>query len=95
MEAYRSVIMEAIRDRFVAAELLSYKGVLFVEATEEWYAQRGPVEVDLVECDCIRQVEQFAHLVEEYLENDSLPMYSFNHPKVWLPLAQTLYITAG
>ena len=53
-EAYRSVIMEAFRDRFAAAELLSYKGVMFEEATEEWYAQRDPVEVDWVECECIR-----------------------------------------
>ena len=43
MEAYRSVIMEAFRDRFVAVE--SYK-VLFEEATEDWYAHRDPVEVD-------------------------------------------------
>ena len=61
MDAYRSVIMEAFRERFIAAELLSYKEVLFEEATEEWYAQRDPVEVDLVESDCIRQAEQFAH----------------------------------
>ena len=45
MEAYRSVIMEAFR----AAELLLYKEVMFEEATEEWYAQRDPVEVDWVE----------------------------------------------
>ena len=68
MEAYRSVIMEAFRDRFIAAELLSYKEVMFEEATEEWYAQRDPVEVDWVESDCIRQAEQFAHLMEEYRE---------------------------
>ena len=68
MEVYRSVIMEAFRDWFVAAELLSYKEVLFVEATAEWYAQHDPDEVDWVECDCIRQAEQFAHLMEEYRE---------------------------
>ena len=55
-KAYRSVIMEAFRERFIAAELLSYK-VLFEEATEEWYAQRDPVEVDWVESDCIWQAE--------------------------------------
>ena len=38
--------MEAFRDRFIAAELLSYKEVLFEEAIEEWYAQRDPDEVD-------------------------------------------------
>ena len=68
MEAYRSVIMEAFRDRFIAAELLSYKEWLFQEATEEWYAQHDPVEVDWVESDCIHQAEQFAHLMEEYRE---------------------------
>ena len=49
------------QERFIAAELLSYKEVLFGEATEEWYAQRNPVE----ESDCIRQAEQFARLMEE------------------------------
>ena len=60
--------MEAFRDRFVAAELLSYKEVLFEEAIEEWCAQRDPIELDWVECDCIRQAEQFAHLMKEYRE---------------------------
>ena len=68
MEAYRLVIMEAFRDRFLAAELLPYKELLFEEATEEWYAQRDSVEVDWVECDCIRQAEQFAYFMEEYRE---------------------------
>ena len=31
--------MEAFRDQFTATELLSYKEVLYDEATEEWYAQ--------------------------------------------------------
>ena len=68
MEAYRPVIMEAFRDRFIATELLSCKDVLFEEATEEWYAQRVPVEVDWIESDCIRQAEQFVHLMEVYRE---------------------------
>ena len=34
MVACRSVIMEAFRGRFTGAELLSYKEVLYVEATE-------------------------------------------------------------
>ena len=42
--------------------------MLFEEATEDWYAQRDPVEVDWVECGCIRQAEQFAHLMGEYRE---------------------------
>ena len=60
--------MEAFRDEFIAAELLSYKEVMFEEATEEWYAQRDLVEVDWEESDYIRQAEQFAHLMEEYKE---------------------------
>ena len=87
MEAYRSIIMEGFR------ELLSYVEVLFQEATEEWYAQRDPVEVDWVECDCIHQAEQFAHLMEEYRERlfTYVPGSTFRE----LPLAQTLYITVG
>ena len=42
MEALRTVI----RDQFTATELLSYKEVLYDGATEEWYAQRDPDEVD-------------------------------------------------
>ena len=60
--------MEAFRDRFIATKPLSHIEVLFEEATEEWYAQRDPVEVDWGESDCIRQAEQFAHLMEEYRE---------------------------
>ena len=41
----------------------------FKEDTEEWYAQRDPVEVDWVECDVYRrQAEQFGHLMEKYGE---------------------------
>ena len=70
--------MEAFRDRFVAVELLSY--------TE--------VEVDWVECDCMRQAEQFEHLVEGYRERFFtyvLLQSAFRE----LPLAHTLYIAAG
>ena len=42
--------------------------MLFEEATEDWYPQCDPVEVDWVKYDCIRQAEQFAHLMEEYRE---------------------------
>ena len=31
-------------------------------------AQRYPVEVECVECDCIRQAEQFGHRIEKYRE---------------------------
>ena len=38
--------MEAFRDRFTAAELLSYKDVLYDKATEEWYAPYDPGKVE-------------------------------------------------
>ena len=63
MEAYRSVIMEAFRDRFTAAELLSYKEVLYDEATEEWYAPHDPDEVEREERNCMRLARQIYHLV--------------------------------
>ena len=60
--------MEVFRDRFTAAELLSYKEVWFEEATEEWYAQHDPYKMDREECKCICLAEQFGHLMEEYRE---------------------------
>ena len=68
MEAYRSVIMEAFRNRFTAAELLSYKEVLYDEATEEWYTPYDPDEVEREERNCLRLARQFYRLVEEYRE---------------------------
>ena len=62
MEAYRSVIVEAFRDRFTVLEFLSYNEVLFEEATEEWYAPHRE------KCNCIRLAEPFGHLMEEYRE---------------------------
>ena len=66
MEAFRSVIIEAFRDQFTATELLSYKEVLYDEATV--YAQRDPGEVDHEECNCMRLAQQFCHLMKEYRE---------------------------
>ena len=68
MEAYRSVIMEAFRVRFNAAELLSYKEVLSDESAEEWYALYDPDEVEHEERNCMRLAKQFYNLVEEYRE---------------------------
>ena len=76
MEAYRSVIMEAFMDRFTAAELLSYKEVLYDEATEGWYA---PHEVEGEEHNCMRLARQFYHLVEEYRER-FFPYVLFQSP---------------
>ena len=64
-EAYRSVIMEAFRDRFTAAELLSYKDVLYEDAAEEWYAPYDPKEVEREERNCMLLACQ---LVEVYRE---------------------------
>ena len=60
--------MEAFRDRFTAAELLSYKEVLYDEATEEWYAPYDPKEVEREERNCMRLAREFYHLVEVYRE---------------------------
>ena len=68
MEAYRSVIMEAFRDQFTATELLSYKEVLYEEATVEWDVQRDPDEVDREDRNLTRLARQFSHLMEEYRE---------------------------
>ena len=61
--------MEAFRDQFTAAELLSYKQVLFEEATEEWYAQRDPDEVDN------------SGISWKSTENGYSPMYSFTRQR--------------
>ena len=60
--------MEACRDRFTAAELLSYKEALYDEDTEEWYAPYDPKEVESEERNCMRLARQFYHLVKEYRE---------------------------
>ena len=36
-----SSVMEAFKDECSTAKLISYKEVLYYEATEDWYAQRG------------------------------------------------------
>ena len=59
MEAYRLVIMEVFRGQFTVTELLSYKEVLYDEATEEWYAQHDPAEVEREEHSCMRLARQF------------------------------------
>ena len=42
--------------------------MLYEEATEEWYGQRDPDEVDSRERNFIRLPQQFGHLMEEYRE---------------------------
>ena len=71
MEAYRSVIMKAFRDRSTTTELLSYKEVLYDEATEEWYAPYDPDQVEREECNCMRLAPQFYQLVAESRERFS------------------------
>ena len=68
MEVFRSVIMEAFRDQFTTTALLSYNEGLYDEATEEWYAQRDPDEVEREERNCMRLARQFCHLMKEYSE---------------------------
>ena len=57
--------MVAFRDQFTATELLSYKEVVYGEATEEWYAQRNPDEVEREERNCMRLGRQFCCLMKE------------------------------
>ena len=88
--------MEAFRDQPTATELLSYKGVLFEEAAEEWYAQRYPGGVDCEERNCMRLARQFSHLVKEYRER----FFTYVHFKsptrsVAAHLTHVLYITVG
>ena len=45
--------MGAFSDRFIAAELLSYKEVLHDEATEEWCAPYDPKEVEPEKRNCM------------------------------------------
>ena len=42
--------------------------MLYDEATEEWYAQRDPDEVEREERNCMRLARQFGHLMKEYRE---------------------------
>ena len=44
--------MEAYKNQFTTTELLSYKEVLYDEATEYWYAQRDLDEVEREERNC-------------------------------------------
>ena len=95
MEAYRSVIMEAFQcnqNYYIPVQcnrITTYKEVLFEEATEEWYAQRDPDEVDRGERHCIRLAQQFGHLVEEYRERFSPPRIVAAHLEIYLlPLTQ-------
>ena len=49
-----SSVMEAFENEFGTAKLLSYKEVLYYEATEDWYAQRDLDEVEREERNCTR-----------------------------------------
>ena len=40
--------------------------MLYDEATEEWYAQRDPHEVERAERNCMRLTRQFCHHMKEY-----------------------------
>ena len=99
MEEYWSIIVDAFRDRFTTTELLSYKEVLYEEATEERYAQRDPAEVDREERNCIRLAQQFTlwkstengfHLCTLSITNTERSSTSRK-----LPLTRPLYIPVG
>ena len=73
-----SVTIEALTDQFSTAELLSYKEVLYDEATEEWYAQRDPDEMEREERYCMHLARQFCHPMKEYRERSFI--YVLFHP---------------
>ena len=60
--------MEAFKNQFTATELLSYKEVLYNEATEDWYVQRHLDEVECEERNCMRLAQQFCLITKEYKE---------------------------
>ena len=95
MEVFRSVVMKASRDQFTATELLSYKEVLYDEATEEWYAQRNPDEVEREERNCMRLARQFCH-VKEYRER-FFTYVLFRSPTrgIAAHLTRVLYVRVG
>ena len=55
--------MEAFRDRFTAAELLSHKEMLYEDAMEKWYAPYDPKEVEREERNYMLLARQLYHLV--------------------------------
>ena len=67
--------MEAFWDQFTAAELLSYKEVLYDVATEEWYAPCHPKEVEREGRNCMRLARQFSHSAATHLERYFLHVY--------------------
>ena len=87
--------MEAIRDQFTATELLSYKEVLYDEATEELYA---PCDLDKVEHEertCMRLARQFCYLMKEYLCTLSITNMERSGTYRELPLTRVLYVRVG
>ena len=84
--------MEAFRDEFTVTELLSYKKVLYNEATEELYAQRDPDEVQREERNCMLLARQktISHLCTLPITNTKCSSTSRE-----LPLTRVLYIKVG
>ena len=92
MEAFWSVIMEAFRVQFTTTELLSYNEVLYDEATEEWYTQSYPDEVDCEERNCMRLVRHFSHLMKDYRCTLPITNTKCSSTSRKLPLARVLYV---
>ena len=95
-----SVIMEAFRDQFTATELLSYKEVLYDEATEEWYAQHNPDEVDREECNYAFSstiLSPYERVQRPIFHLCTLPITNTKRSSTSreLPLTHLLYITVG
>ena len=76
-----SSVMEAFKNEFSTAELLSYKEVLYYEATENCYAQRDLNEVEREEHNCTRLAHQFCLAIKEYRER--FFTYLLSKPSTW------------
>ena len=70
--------MEEFKNEFTTTELLSYKEVLYYEATEDWYAKRDPDEVEREERNCTRLAQQFCLAMKDYRER----LFTYVHSKL-------------
>ena len=76
-----SLVMEAFKNQFTPTELLSYKEVLYNEATEDWYVQRDLDKVEREERNCMRLAHQFWLTMKKYRERFFI--YVLSQPSTW------------
>ena len=76
-----SSVMEAFKNEFRTAEFLSFKEVLYYEATEDWYAQRDLDEMEREEHNCKRLAQQLCLVTKENRER--FFTYVLSKPSPW------------